>query len=113
MTKCYPNPIRFSSVRRRKVEAAFSGGAITGNGVFRCSRRWGRQLGLTRSVSSRDTWGMHGVRPVGEHHLQDLIKQRVYALGPGTGGLERSRGVAPRSVLADGDLPAVCAAEKF
>ena len=38
MTKCYPNPIRFSSVQRRKVETefSFSGGATTGNGVFRC-----------------------------------------------------------------------------
>ena len=40
MTQCYPHPIRFSSVRRRKVEAAFSSGATTDNGVFRCSRRW-------------------------------------------------------------------------
>ncbi len=34
MTKCYPNPIRFSSVQRSKVEAEFifSGGATTGNG---------------------------------------------------------------------------------
>ena len=32
MTKCYQNTIRFSSVQRRKVEAEFSGGAITGNG---------------------------------------------------------------------------------
>ncbi len=34
MTKCYPNPIRFSSVQRSKVEAefSFSGGATTGNG---------------------------------------------------------------------------------
>ena len=32
VTKGYLNPIRFSSVQRRKVEAAFSGGAITGNG---------------------------------------------------------------------------------
>ena len=36
MTKCYPHPIRFSSVQRRKVEAefSFSDGAITGNGAI-------------------------------------------------------------------------------
>ena len=34
MTTCYPNPIRFLSVQRRKVETecSFNGGAITGNG---------------------------------------------------------------------------------
>ena len=26
---------------------------------------------------------MHGVRPVGEHRLQDLLRQRVYALALG------------------------------
>ena len=51
MTKCYPNPIRFSSVQRRKVEAAFSGGAITGNGGIALLAEVDRQWGLTRSVS--------------------------------------------------------------
>ena len=34
MTKCYPNPIRFSSVQRSKVEAEFSlsSGVTIGNG---------------------------------------------------------------------------------
>ena len=34
VTKCYPNPTRFSSVQRRKVgdKFSFSDGAITGNG---------------------------------------------------------------------------------
>ncbi len=41
MTKCYPNPTRFLSVQRSKVEAefSFSGGATTGNGVF-CCQTW-------------------------------------------------------------------------
>ena len=30
MTLCYPNPIRISSVKRRKVDADFSGRAISG-----------------------------------------------------------------------------------
>ena len=47
MTKCYPNPIRFSSVKRRKVEAAFSGDAITGNEGIPLLAEVDRQLGLT------------------------------------------------------------------
>ena len=40
-----------------------------------------RRLGLTRSVSKYV--GIHGVRPVGEHRLQDLLRQRVYGLALG------------------------------
>ena len=51
MTQCDPDPIRFSSVQRRKVEAEFSSGAITGNGGIPLLAEVDRQLGLTRSVS--------------------------------------------------------------
>ena len=51
MTKCYPNTIHFSSVQRRKVEAEFSGGAITGNRGIPLLAEVDRQLGLTHSVS--------------------------------------------------------------
>ena len=63
MTKCYQNPIRFSSVQRRKVKATFSGGAITGNGGIPLLAEVDRQLGLTHSVSKY--LGMHnGIRSV-------------------------------------------------
>ena len=51
MIQCYPNSIFFSSVQRRKMEAAFSGGAITGNGGIPLLAEVGRQLGLTRLMS--------------------------------------------------------------
>ena len=51
MTKCYQNAIHFSSVQRRKVEAEFSGGAITSNGGIPLLAEVDRHLGLTRSVS--------------------------------------------------------------
>ena len=74
MTKCYPNPIRFSSVQRRKMEAEFSGGAITGNGGIPLLTEVDRHLGLTHSVSKYLGWGMHGVRPVAEHRLSGDTK---------------------------------------
>ncbi len=61
MTKCYLDPTRFSSVQRRKMEAAFSGGAITGNGGIPLLAEVDRQLDLTRSVSRY--LGMHGAKP--------------------------------------------------
>ena len=51
MAECYPNPIRFSSVNRRKVEADFSGGAISGNGGIPLLGEVDRRLGQTRSVA--------------------------------------------------------------
>ncbi len=52
MTQCYQNTIRFSSVRRRKVEAkfSFSGGAITGNGAISLP-----DLGTLVTVPNRKT----------------------------------------------------------
>ena len=47
MTECYPDPIRFSSVKHRKVEAAFSGGAISSNGGIPLLAQVDRKLGLT------------------------------------------------------------------
>ena len=51
MTKWYQNTIHFSSVQRRKVEAEFSGGAITSNGGIPLLAEVDRHLGLTHSVS--------------------------------------------------------------
>ncbi len=53
MTQCCPNFILCSSLRCRKVEAAFSDGAITGNGGIPLLAKVGRQLGLTHAVRSR------------------------------------------------------------
>ena len=71
MTKCYPNPIRFSSVRRRRVEVAFSGGAIIGNGGIPLLAEVDQQLGLTCSVSKY--LGIHGRS---ELHPPDLAQDR-------------------------------------
>ena len=81
MTKYYQNPIRFSSVRRRKVEAEFSGGSITGNGGILLLSEVDRQLGLTRALSRC----LGDVRRQAScaHGLQGLFRQRLYALALG------------------------------
>ena len=81
MTKCYQNTIRFSSVRRRKVEAEFSGGAIISNGAIPLLAEVDCQSDLTRSVSKY--LGDARRQASCEHRLQDLIRQRVYALALG------------------------------
>ena len=57
MTTCYPNPIRFSSVQRRKVEAAFSGGAITGNWGIPLLAEGGPAVGPDPVISSERVSG--------------------------------------------------------
>ena len=85
MTECYPNPIQFSSVKRRKVEAAFSGGAISGNGGIQLLAQVDRRLGLTGSVarSLEDPRRQASC----DHRLVDLLRQRVYGLALGHEGL--------------------------
>ena len=88
MTKCYQNPIRFSSVRRRKVEADFSGGAITSNGGIPLLAEVDRKLGLIRPVAKY--LGDARRQASCKHSLLELLRQRVYALVLGHEDLKRS-----------------------
>ena len=81
MTECYPNPIRFSPVKRRQVEADFSGGDITGNGGIQLLSQVDRRLGLTRSVARSLEDGRRQASC--DHSLGDLLRQRIYALALG------------------------------
>ena len=75
MTECYRTPLQFPSVKRRKVEADFSGGDITGNGGITLLSSVDRHLGLIGGVARRQASCGHSVA--------DLVRQRVYALALG------------------------------
>ena len=81
MTECYRTPLQFPSVKRRKVEADFSGGDITGNGGVTLLSRVDRRLGLTRAVAGclDDSRRQASCG----HRLSELLSQRVYALALG------------------------------
>ena len=81
MTECYPKSIRFSSVKRRKVEVDFSGGSISGNGGIGLLSEVDRRLGLSRSVA-RSLTDSRRQASCG-HRLESLLKQRIYALALG------------------------------
>ena len=78
MTECHPNLFHFSSVKRRKVEADFSSGAISSNDGIQCLAQVDRRLGLTGSVA----WSLEDPRRQAscDHRLVDLLRQRVYGL---------------------------------
>lgn len=81
MTECYQTSIDFPSVKRRKVEADFSGGDISSNGGALLLRQVDRQLGLTRDVAR--ALGDQRRQASCEFSLEELIKQRVYGLALG------------------------------
>lgn len=78
MTKCYQTSFEFPSVKRRKVEADFSGGDISSNGGIPLIAQIDRQMGLTQAVAK--ALGDDRRKASCDHSLEELLKQRVYAI---------------------------------
>lgn len=81
MTECTPISLSFPRVKRRQVEAEFSGGAITSDAGVLLVREADRRLGLLEAVSAvlPDPRDARYVR----HDQLSLLRQRVYALCQG------------------------------
>ena len=81
MTECYQTPIEFPSVKRRKVEASFSGGDITSNAGIPLLSQVDEKLGLTRAIARVVDDPRREASC--EHTLPELLKQRIYGLALG------------------------------
>lgn len=81
MTECYQTSLEFPSVKRRKVEADFSGGDITSNGGIPLLSQVDRQMGLTQAVARAMVDSRRQASC--DHSLLELLRQRVYALALG------------------------------
>ena len=81
MTECYQTSIEFPSVKRRKVEADFTGGDITSNAGIGLLAQVDKTLGLSRSVAK--ALGDSRRKASCNHSLEELLKQRIYALALG------------------------------
>ena len=81
MTNCTSNPIRFKGVKGRKVEAIFSGQTITSDGGGILLRAADEATKLLSRVGRCFT----DVRRKAscEHSVENLLRQRVYALALG------------------------------
>ena len=81
MTECYQTPINFPSVKRRKVEADFSGGDITSNAGIPLLAQVDERLGLTRAIAR----ALDDPRRQAscEHTLPERLMQRIYGLALG------------------------------
>jgi hypothetical protein len=78
VTNCTQESFEFPAVKRRKVEAEFSGGDISSDGGVLLLRQVDRRLGLLEAVHR----ALHDPRDSGKvvHSQLSLLRQRVYGL---------------------------------
>lgn len=81
MTKRCHSPIRFSTVKGRRIECGFDGGHVTGNGGVQLLSEVDRRTGLTGSVAGLLEDPRRGASC--GHGMLDMLRQRVYALALG------------------------------
>ena len=81
MTECYQSPLRFPPVKRRRVEADFTGGDISSNAGIGLLAEVDCQVGLTRAVAR--ALGDPRRQASCDHSLHDLLRQRIYGLALG------------------------------
>ena len=81
MTECNQRIFEYPTIKRRKIQASFTGGDVSSDGGVMLLRQVDRRLGLTEAVSqalddSRRTASC-------QHDLRSLLRQRVYGLALG------------------------------
>ena len=81
MTECTQIGFDFPPVKRRRIEAQFSGGDITSDGGLLLLRQADRRLGLLEAVNARLPDPRDGRHVI--HDQLTLLRQRVYALCQG------------------------------
>jgi hypothetical protein len=81
MTECSETPLAFQPLSTRPVTVRFNGGYVTSDGGALLLREVERQTGLLRRFAACFTDQRASGRV--EHPVEDLIKQRVYALALG------------------------------
>ena len=81
MTKCNKFPIKFSSLKNKKVVANFKGGAITSDAGVLLLREVDKKIKLTKNISK--FLPDHRQKGKIKHTTLDMLRQRIYALALG------------------------------
>jgi hypothetical protein len=81
MTKCTASVLEFPRCQGRRVQAEFSGGAITSDGGVVLLRQVDQRIGLTARLAQALPDPRDPARC--EHRLRDLLRQRIYGLALG------------------------------
>ena len=80
-TVCNPELFEFPAVKRRAVQASFTGGDVTSDGGIALLRQVDRKLGLTKRLARVLPDPRNRSRVV--HPLRSLVRQRIYGLAQG------------------------------
>jgi hypothetical protein len=80
-TVCNSELFHFPAVKKRAVQASFTGGEVTSDGGLTLLRQTDRRIGLTRALAKvlpdpREAYRI-------EHPLLSLVRQRIYGLAQG------------------------------
>ena len=78
MANCNAEKLQFASLKRRRIEAEFSGGDVSSDGGVLLLRQLERRLGLLQRVASVLTDPRDPQRIT--HSLSSMLKQRVFGL---------------------------------
>lgn len=81
VTECYHMTLTFSPLKRRKIEADFSGGDLTSDAGLLLLRQTDLKLGLTSQLSKLIPDSRCSGRV--KHELIDMLRQRIFALSAG------------------------------
>jgi hypothetical protein len=80
-TVCTPELFQFPTVKKRTVEASFTGGDVSSDGGLVLLRQTDRRIGLTQALAKVLPDPRHPDRI--EHPLLGLVRQRIYGLAAG------------------------------
>lgn len=80
-TICNPELFHFPAVKKRAVQASFTGGEVTSDGGLTLLRQTDRRIGLTRALARVLPDPREAYRV--EHPLVSLVRQRIYGLAQG------------------------------
>ena len=102
VTHCTTKTIQFSSCKKRKVEANFTGGDITSDGGVLLLREVDKKLGLTRKLAALAPDPRRADHIT--HSLESLLKQRIYGIAAGYEDLndhDTLKGSNPRFIVTN------------
>jgi hypothetical protein len=81
MTNCNKFPIKFSSIKNKKVLANFKGGEVTSDAGLLLLKEIDKKLNLTKNIAN--LFSDKRQKSKTQHSIQDMLRQRVFGLALG------------------------------
>ena len=81
MTNYTKFPLKFSNIKNKKVVGNFKGGEVTSDGGILLLSKIDKKINLTKSIAKYFVDDRRSTHII--HSIQDMLKQRIYALAAG------------------------------